>query len=176
MMTGLRKKRTTFMISLGVLLAMDAGLVTYLLWPGANLHSEDQQLRQQYQVMERQVQPLIGIEKKLEDTRASIKTFYDQRVLGQWSQVSIELYKLAQENGVSLQAIKYKADESGLPNLQTVTIDTGISGDYMKIVHFISALERAKPLFVINLVALRGQTGGTVELQISFQTFLKETA
>lgn len=175
-MTGMRKKRANFMVLLGVLLAVDAGLVAYLLWPGANLHAEDQQLRQQGQVMERQVQPLIGIEKKLEDTRANLKKFYDQRVLGQWSQISNEVYKLAQENGVTLQAIKYKADDSGLPNLQTITIDTGISGDYMKIVHFISALERDKPLFVINLVALRGQTGGAVELQISFQTFLKETA
>ena len=174
-MTGMRKKRTNFMVVLGVLLAVDVGLVTYLLWPGANLHAEDQQLHQQFQVMQRQVEPLIGIDKKLEDTRARLKTFYDQRVLGQWSQISNEVYKLAQENGVSLQAIKYKPDESGLPNLQSVTIDTGISGDYLKIVHFINALERAKPLFVINLVALRGQTGGAVELQISFQTFLKET-
>ena len=174
-MTGMQKKRTTFMVVLGVLLALDVGLVAYLLWPSANLQTEEQQLRQQYLVTARQVEPLRGIEKKLEDTRASLKTFYDQRVLGQWSQISSELYKLAQENGVSLQAIKYKADESGLPNLQTVTIETGISGDYLKIVHFINALERAKSLFVINLVALRGQTGG-VELQISFQTFLKETA
>ena len=175
-MTAMQKQRTTFMILLGVFLALDAGLVAYLLWPGANLHAEEQQLHQQYQVMQRQVEPLIGIDKKLEATRASIKTFYDQRVLGQWSQISNEVYKLAQQNGVTLQAIKYKADESGLANLQTITIETGISGDYMKIVHFINALERDKPLFVINLVALRGQTGGTVELQISFQTFLKETA
>jgi len=175
-MTGMQKKRARFIVLLGVLLALDVGLVAYLLWPSANLHAEEQESRQQYLVMERQVEPLKGIEKKLEDTRANISKFYDQRVLGQWSQISIELHRLAQENGVSLQAIKYKVDESGLPNLQAVTIETGISGDYLKIVHFINALERAKPLFVINLVALRGQTGGTVELQISFQTFLKETA
>lgn len=175
-MIGMQRKRRTFVVVLAVILALNVGLVTYLLWPSANLNVEGQQLHQQYQVMERQVEPLKGIEKKLEDTRANLKTFYDQRVLGQWSQISNELYKLAQENGVSLQAIKYKVDDSGLSNLQTVIIETGISGDYLKIVHFINALERDKPLFVINLVALRGQTGGTVELQISFQTFLKETA
>lgn len=162
-------------MALAVLLAIDVGLALYRWWPSANLHAEEQQLRQQHTATERQVAPLKGIEKKLEDTRASLKTFYDQRVLGQWSQISNELYKLAQENGVTLQSIKYKVDDSGLSNLQTVTIETGISGDYLKIVKFITSLERDKLLFVINQVALRGQTGA-VELQISFETFLKETA
>lgn len=175
-MRNLQKTRRNFIVVLAVLLAIDIGLAVYRWWPGANLHAEEQQLRQQYLVTERQVSPLRGIDKKLEDTRASLKTFYDQRVLGRWSQISNELNRLARENGVSLQAIKYKGDDSGLPNLQTVTIETGIAGDYLKIVHFISALERDKLLFVINLINLRGQTGGTVELQISFETFLKETA
>src|SRR5579864_6953371 len=172
----MQKTRRKFIVLLAILLAVDAGMVTYLFWPGSNLRAEEQQLRQQYLVTARQVEPLRGIEKKLEDTRANLKTFYDQRVLGHWSQISNELHKLAQENGVSLQAIKYKADDSGLPNLQTVTIETGIAGDYLKIVRFINALERDKLLFVINVIALRGQTGGTVELQINFETFLKEAA
>lgn len=175
-MTNPQKTRKNFIVAMAVLLAVDVGLATYRWWPGSNLHEEEQQLRQQYLVTERQVAPLRGIDKKLEETRANLKTFYDQRVLGHWSQISNELNKLAKENGISLQAVKYKGDDSGIPNLQTVTIETGISGDYLKIVHFISALERDKLLFVINLISLRGQTGGTVELQISFETFLKEAA
>ncbi|HEY6253529.1 MAG TPA: hypothetical protein VI685_26520 [Candidatus Angelobacter sp.] len=172
----MQKTRRKFVVLLTVLVVIDAGLGTYLLWPGSNTHAEEQQLQQQYMITTLQVAPLKGIEKKLEDTRGNIRKFNSERVLAHWSQISIELHKLAQENGVSLQAIKYRPDDSGLPNLQTVTIETGIAGDYMKIVHFISALERDKLLFVINLIALRGQTGGTVELQISFETFLKEAA
>lgn len=172
----MQKLRNRFIVLLAILLVIDVGLVVYLLWPRSDAHAEEQQLQQQVLVMTRQVAPLHGIEKKLEDTRTNFKTFYGDRVLGHWSQISSELHKLAQANGVTLQAIKYKADDSGLPNLQVVSIETGIAGDYLKIVHFINALERDKLLFVINLVALRGQTGGTVELQISFETFLKEAA
>ncbi|HEY6349009.1 MAG TPA: hypothetical protein VI636_06325 [Candidatus Angelobacter sp.] len=175
-MTTMREIRKRFIVVLAVLATIDAGLVTYLLWPGSNTHAEEQQLQQQFMVTQRQVGPLKGIDKKLEDTRAAIKTFYGERVLAHWSQISNELHKLAQENGVSLQAIKYNAGVSSLSNLQTVTIETGIAGDYLKIVRFINALERDKLLFVINVIALRGQTGGTVELQISFETFLKEAA
>lgn len=173
-MTSLQKTRQKFIVLLAVLLLVDAALAAYRWWPGTNLHTEEQQLRQQYQATERQAAPLRGIENKLQDTRVDLKKFCDQRVIGHWSQISNELHRLAQENGVQLQAIKYKADDSGLPGLQTVNIETGISGDYLKIVKFINALERDKLLFVINLITLRGQTGGLVELQISFETFLKE--
>jgi Tfp pilus assembly protein PilO len=183
--TKLDKKRRTFTVLLGILLAVDVGLAAYLIWPGgssASTRSEVQKLRQDYLLKFKQTAPLIGMDKKLDLTRVDIKKFDAERTAAHWSQISNEVHKLAHEHGVSLQDIHYKPEDSGIPGIQQVEIDTGIAGDYVKIARFINALERDKLLFVINTIALRGQTsqqgqpGGGVELQISFQTFLRETA
>jgi len=175
--SSLKNIRTRFTLLLAILLAIDVGLVAYLVWPGrSDARAEERQLQQEYLVKTRQVTPLIGMDKKLDQTRDAIKAFSADRVLGRWSQISNELHRLAQQSGVSLQSIQYKPEDSGIPNLQVVGIETGIAGDYVKLAHFINALERDKVLFVINQVSLRGQQGGTVELQLSFETFLKEAA
>jgi type IV pilus assembly protein PilO len=171
--------RRRFTLLVAILLAFDVALITYLLWPASSASARDQeerQLQQDLAVKTRQAAPLHGIDDKLKDTRSSIKKFYAERILSQSSQISTELHRLAQENGVTMQGVHYKVEEAGLPNLQRVSIDTGIAGDYLKIARFINALERNKLLFVINQVTLSAPAGGVVQLQIKFQTFLKESA
>ena len=69
----------------------------------------------------------------------------------------------------------YKPDDTGIPNLRVIAIDTGIAGDYLKIARFINAVERDKFVFVINQINFRaGPQGGTVQLQINCETFLQE--
>ena len=183
-MTNLQQKRRTFTVLLAILLAVDVGLAAYLIWPGgssASTRTEVQKLRQDYWLKFKQTSPLIGMDKKLDQTRVDIKKFDAEKTAARWSQISNEVHKLAHETGVSLQDIRYKPEDSGIPGIQQVLIDTGIGGDYVKIARFINALERDKLLFVINQIGLRGQNaqqgqpGGVVELQISFQTFLRET-
>jgi Tfp pilus assembly protein PilO len=177
--SGVQKLRKRFTLLLAIFLAVDVLLVGYLLWPASSTRAredEERQLQQDLAVKTRQVAPLIGIENKLQDTRANIKKFYADRILSQSSQISTELHRLAQQSGVTMQGIRYKVEQAGLQNLQRVDIDTGISGDYLKIAHFINAVERDKLLFVINQISLSAPSGGMVQLQMKFQTFLKETA
>lgn len=179
-MTKLEKVRTIFIFLLAVLLAVDAGLVAYLVWPGGSnqivRQAQEKELQQELIHKTQQVAPLRGIDKKLVETRAGIKKFYADRVPGRWSQISNEVNKLAQENGVTLQDIRYKAEDAGLPGLQRLNIETGVAGDYVKLAHFINALERDKSLFLIHQVSFAGQPTGTVQLQLKFETFLKEAA
>jgi hypothetical protein len=57
-----------------------------------------------------------------------------------------------------------------------VKADITLSGDYAKIAHFINALERDKLVFNVTQIVLNGQQGGgSVDLQIKVDTFLKET-
>lgn len=178
-MTGLQKMRKRFTLLVVVFLAVDAALIAYLLWPAASPHVRDEEERRLHADLGekmRDVAPLTGIDDKLTQTRVNIKKFMAERILGQSSQISNEIHRLARENGVTLQGIRYKFDPAALPNLQKVEIDTGISGDYLKIAHFVNAVERDKLLFVINQVTLSAPQGGAVQLQIKFQTFLKEAA
>lgn len=178
-MTALQKMRRQFTLLLAIFLVIDVALIAYLLWPASNAHARDEeerQLQQEFAAKSRQAAPFHGIEDKLHDTRANIKKFYSERILSQSSQVSAELHRLAQQNNVTMQGIRYKVENSGLPNLQRVDIDTSIAGDYLKIAHFINALERDKLMFVINQISLSAPGTGMVQLQIKFQTFLKEAA
>ena len=173
--------RRVFIVLIAVLLVVDVALVAYLFWPGgsnqASRKAEEQQLRQELTMKTQQVAPLKDIDKKLVGTRADIKKFYAERVSNHWSQISSELHKLEQANGISEQGFRFAPPEdTGLPNLQRVKIETGVSGDYGKIAHFINALERDQLLFVINQVSVTGQATGTVQLQIKFETFLKGAA
>lgn len=175
-MTRLERMRTIFISLLAVLLVADAALAVYVYWPGSTPGSRkqlEQQLNAERVQKNQQMAPLKGIDKKLIDTRAEIKKFCAERVPAYWSQISSELHKLEQANGIPAGTFRYGAEASGLPNLQVVKIDTSIAGDYVKIAHLINALERDKYLFLIDQVTVAQQAGGTVQVQVKFETFLK---
>jgi Tfp pilus assembly protein PilO len=175
---NLERIRMIIISVLGFLLLMDAGLALYLFWPGGasgrTRRAEEQQLQQELAQKSKELAPLKGIDKKLVATRADIKKFYDDRVPEYWSQISSELHKLEQENGIPTQAYRYNTEDSGLPNLELVQVDTGVASDYVKIARFINALERDKYVFLIKQVSVVQQpAAGTVQFQIKFETFLK---
>lgn len=174
---NLERIRTIIISLLGLLLLVDAGLAVYLLWPGGGSgprRAEEQQLQQELVQKSKELAPLKGIDKKLVATRADIKKFYDDRIPEYWSQISSELHKLEQENGIPTQAYHYTTEDSGLPDLERVKVDTGVASDYVKIAHFINALERDKYVFLIKQVSVTQQPAtGTVQFQIKFETFLK---
>lgn len=168
-----------FIALLALVVVLDIGLIGYLVW-GGNKESrrvEEKQLQDTLRLDKMQVVPLNGIDKKLMDTRADIKKFYVDRIPVYWSQISSELHKLEQENGISEKSsVRYTSEDAGLPDLQHVKIETDVAGDYVKIAHFINALERDKLLFLITQVSVSGQAAGNVQLQIKFETFLKRAA
>ncbi|HZD09006.1 MAG TPA: hypothetical protein VE176_12200, partial [Candidatus Limnocylindrales bacterium] len=96
-MNHLEKMRKQFTTILAVLGAVDLLLIIYLLLPGSSPSARAAQeagLREQKQALTREVTPLIGIDKKLAQTRVDVKKFYAEKVPGQFSQISQHLEKL----------------------------------------------------------------------------------
>ena len=171
--------RRRFIAIFAVLGVICIALILYLGWPGSSRSSqrvEENDLKKELDLKMLGAAPLHGIEKKLADSREQINGLYKDRVANRWSIISERVQKIAQETGVSAQNIKYSSDKTGLPDLQRIKIETTVSGDYSKIPRFINALERDKMLFLITQLSLNGQEGGVVQVQIKFDTFLKETA
>src|SRR5690242_14124608 len=115
--------RQRFLVALVVLAVLNIAFLVYLFRPGgsskAARQAEVNELKQQLKLKTKQAEPLIGVDKKLAQTRADIKKFYAERVVGRYSQISEQVQKLALANGVSAtQPIRYKPDDTGLPNLQ----------------------------------------------------------
>ncbi|HYL94056.1 MAG TPA: hypothetical protein VEW69_12970 [Alphaproteobacteria bacterium] len=180
-MSKLRRLRTNILFAIGLLLALDIAFAAYLLWPSrenpAMQHEEESNLQQQLFIKTREVVPLRGMDQKLAKAPAEFKKFYQENIPSQESQISREIQKLARENGVSTQGIRYRLETTPLPGVQRVLIDTGISGDYLRLVHFINALENDRLLFLIEQISLSGEQGGsTVGLKINFVTYLKGTS
>lgn len=178
-MTPIQRMRRRFIAVFAVLGVICIALILYLSWPGSSRSSqlnEEKELKTQLDLKQLGAAPLHGIEKKLSDSREQINELYKDRVANRWSVISERVQKIAQETGVAAQNIRYSADKTGLPDLQRVKIETTVSGDYSKIPRFINALERDKMLFLITQLSLNAQEGGVVQVQIKFDTFLKETA
>jgi len=178
-MTPIQQMRRRFIAIFAVLGVICIALTLYLAWPGnrrVGQRNEEQELKKDLELKQLGAAPLHGIEKKLADSREQINELYQDRVANRWSAISERVQKIAQETGVSAQNIRYSADKTGLPDLQRVKIETTVSGDYSKIPRFINALERDKMLFLITQLSLNGQEGGIVQVQVKFDTFLKETA
>lgn len=178
-MTPIQRMRRRFTVIFAVLGLICISLIVYLVWPGSSgvaQRNEEQELKKQLELKQLGAAPLHGIDKKLADSSKQVDELYKDRVANRWSEISERVQKIAQETGVSAQNIKYSADKTGLPDLQRVNIETTVSGDYGKIPRFINALERDKMLFLITQLSLNGQEGGVVQVQIKFDTFLKETA
>lgn len=180
-MVSLERVRTRFILILVVLGVVDLALIGYMLWSSkTNKVAQEQVLQQKAADLSREVAPLEGIDRKLDQTRADVKKFYAEKVPGQISEISQHLEKLVQESGVTTQGFHYNEEKNpnektDLPGVQRIGIDTTVSGEYSKVAGFINALERDKFVFVITQIALTSSEGGGVALQIKFETFLRET-
>jgi type IV pilus assembly protein PilO len=183
-MNHLAKIRQQFALVLGVLGLVDLLLIIYLLLPGTSASgkaAQEKSLMAQQTALTSEVRPLRGIGTKLGQTRVDIKTFYEQKVPSQFSQISQHLEKLTQEAGVSTMGIHYNEDKNSnneknaLPNIHRINIDTTVTGEYAKVARFINAMEQDKFIFIIDQISLSSQESGVISLQIKFQTFLKDS-
>ena len=89
--------------------------------------------------------------------------FYRDRLPEQYSAVSAELARRAQESGVKLGQVKHDVDHDiPAPGVRSIHIGATVNGNYVNIAKFINALERDKMLFVPASVDLAEGQGGAV--------------
>jgi Tfp pilus assembly protein PilO len=183
-MGNLERARRRFISIVAVLGILDVVLIAYLVWPGTSpsaRQAKEQALQQQLTSLMREVTPLRGIDKKLAQTRVDVKKFYEQKVPSEFSQISQHLDQLVRDAGVTTPSGIHYAQEKNaanekneLPDVQRISVDTTVTGEYSKVARFINALEQDKFVFIINQITLNSaEGGGSVSLQIKFDTFLQ---
>jgi Tfp pilus assembly protein PilO len=176
-MTVVKDARRQFVVILVVLLILDAACLAVLFSPiGESASKRQEHTRALFQELEaktRETVPLERIDQKVADARKQIDQFYEIRFPSQYSSIADELGKLADQNGVKVSNIHYKADPTSLPDLQRITMEASLSGDYLNEVRFINALERSKLFFLVDNITLGEQTGGSVALALQLETYLR---
>ncbi len=174
-----RELRKQAKIALIALAAVDVIAVAMLLSPISGFRTnklrEDEQVRRQWQDEMHKALPVRDIDKKIQEARLQITDFYQDRFPSRTSAVAIELGKVSNENGVKLSNVRYNEDEDSVGGLRHLQMDASLSGDYVKVVKFINALERDKMFFLVSSVALGEQQGGAVTLQVHLETYLRES-
>ena len=176
-MANLRRARKRFTTVAIVLAALDVVAVGFLLSPFGRSRSvrelEYADARRELQMKIRDAVPLRGMDKKLDVARQEIADFYRERFPSQYSAVSSELGKVAGETGVRVSQISYDPKPAEVPNLQQVSINANLDGDYLQVVKFINALERDRMFFIVDSLTLAQEQGGMVRLQLKLETYLR---
>lgn len=126
----------------------------------------------QLKALELQTEPLRGLDKRVDESRAQMQSFYGKRIPTSYSSISNRIGELEVAAGVRLSRIQYSQGGAG-PDLTEIAIDSTISGDYSQILRFINSLERDQTFFVIRAMALAGQQGGQVNLRLNFSTWMR---
>lgn len=178
-MTAIQKMRRNFTVLLYGMGALSLVCLVYLVWPNhstaATRQAEEKALRQELAAKKLQAGPLQDVQEKLARSQQDVKKLTQERVPSRFSDITDTLHKVAQAHGVSAQRIQYDTDKSALAGVSIIKITTAVSGDYTRLAQFINALEREKILFVIKQISLtQQQQAGSVELQIRFETYLKD--
>jgi len=169
-----RHRMITAMAALGV---VDLVLVGFLFspWairPGAREQAL-QQAQREFEVKQREVTPLMGMDQKLSTAQREMDAFYKDRLPPRNSAIVAELGKLASQNGVRLAGAKYEQKPAALSGLTQVKIGAGLEGEYLNAVKFVNAVERDKMFFILDKVGLNSQQGGSVQLTLDLETYIK---
>ena len=176
-MANLRNARKRLTAVAAVLVALDVAALGFFLSPLGRSRSvretEYAEARKEFQIKMRDAVPLRGMDKKLELARQQIAAFYRDRFPAQYSAVSSELGKVANENGVRISQISYDPKPAEIPKLQQVGIHANLDGDYLQVVKFINALERDKMFFMVDSLTLAQEQGGMVRLEVRLETYLR---
>jgi Tfp pilus assembly protein PilO len=173
--------RRRFLITAGVLALISLVAAVYSLFSigptPEEKWREEAQVTQERKTKLAQTAPLADISGKIGKAQQDIRSFYTERLPARYSYVSEEVGKLATQTGVQLSDVRYSPVDSEIPDLQRLTIEANLTGDYSRAVKFINAVERSKMFLLIDNVALAPeQQGGNVTLQIRMQTFLRSGA
>jgi type IV pilus assembly protein PilO len=171
----LRKQARVLLIVLAV---VDVAAAAILMSPVAGFRAaklrQDEQIRKKWQDELHKALPVHDIDKKIQEARGQVTDFYQGRFPEVTSTVAVELGKVSDENNVKLSNVRYQADDETVEGLRRLQMDASLSGDYVKVVKFINALERDKMFFLVDSVVLGEQQGGTVTLHLHLETYLRQ--
>jgi len=179
-MPDLRDTRRKVKIALAAMAVADVVLIGIYFSPLIGTQSSRRARLDQYwrelQIKTRAVEPLLGLDKKIPAAHKQIDEFYKTRLPAQDSAISADIVQLASQSGIKIASVKYDMKDPEVLGLQRVQIEADLAGGYLQLVRFINSLERDQMFFLVDSVALGGEQGGIVRLQLKMETYLKTGA
>ncbi|GEM_PF-5521604 len=121
-------------------------------------------LREDARAKRDSVARLRKIEATLKESAKLGDQFYSTKFLPAetgFATIMEEVERLANSSGVRKSSVSYGVQEiQGRPDLEGVTIDTTIDGDYAKIVRFVNQLEQSQLFLIVDSLGVQSSTTG----------------
>jgi type IV pilus assembly protein PilO len=176
-MPDLRQTRKKMKLTLAVLAGVDLLAAVLYFSPvvgsAESRQMEMNRLQAELTAKTRQVAPLKDLPQKVNIARGQISDFYRNRFPSQNSQIYTELGKVAAENSVKIDQVRYKPADTTSNGLLPIEMEADLSGSYASLARFINAIERDEMFFVINSVTLGGEPQGAGKLNVKLEAYLK---
>lgn len=179
-MAELQRTRGKLKVAIAVMLVLDVATAAVLFSPlvgsAESRRFEKNSLAADLTRKSREIQPLRGMDKKVELAKKQIPQFYSERFAARDSDLAEALGKLASQNGVKILQAKYKQEGAEVADIVPVEIEGNFSGDYLQLVRFINSLERSKLFITVDGVDLASEGAGPVRLQVTMHSYLRSGA
>jgi len=163
-------------VGLTVLLALVCGLAIRLGidWSSTHGSALDRVANKQIELkaLEHQTAPLRGLDQRVTDSRAQMRSFYAKRIPANYSSILTRVGDIEVKSGVRLSRVLYSQGATS-GDLTEISLDAGVSGEYPQIMRFVNGLERDQNFFIVRAMALTGQQGGLVNLRLRVSTWLR---
>ena len=171
---------------LAVLLLADAGLAT-LSWRMASAPKTSEQdlakEAQEVKLLKGDIARVEMIRKDLPQTVADFNRFEKSLLPATtgYSTVTAEVGGLAQKAGLRMQGMAFHQTEvKGRPLLE-VQVETQVEGDYPAVVRFLNGLQRSEDVYVVDSLALAGQTQASgsakgIRVNVRMRTYFRSAA
>src|SRR5919107_1147861 len=126
-MADIRDTRRRVVIALVALLCIDLVAIVILVSPIGRGRTERQErlrhLQTELQNKTRDVAPLQGIDKKVDEAKQQVSSFLSDRLPSRYSEIADELGKTAKANNVQFSDLRYATEETDLADVKRVLID-----------------------------------------------------
>ena len=176
-MADLRHARRRLKIAIGVMLALDLAAAAVLFSPlvgsAESRRFQKNSLAAELTRKNREVQPLRGMDKKIDLAKTQIPEFYSERFAKRNSDIADEVGKMASQNGIKILQAKYKQEDPETSGIVPIEIEANFAGDYLQLVRFINSLERSKLFITVDGVDLANEGTGPVKLQITMHSYMR---
>lgn len=179
-------RKRAVLIALGLLLAVDVALGAYS-WHLASAPRRPQTdweaLTLKLKLRRADIDRADKIRRDIHVTERQFEEFEKSLLPAStgYSSVAVDLGSTAKKVGLQILTLGYK--QKGIPdrNMEEVTIDATVNGDYASVVHFLNDLQRSKNLYAIDGLALASDTQnqagmGPIRVGLHVRTYFRTGA
>jgi plasmid stabilization system protein ParE len=167
-------------IALGVLLAADLGLASFL-WAAARegphaMRARRDRLEAQAKLLRADLRRGQKVRDSLPQAGKQCEDFYQQAFLDSstgYSRIEADLGAIASKAGVTTSGFSFKQKDIKDRGVTEISISTSVEADYPAVIQFINGIERSENFYLLDGLHLASATAGGIRLQLQLHTYFR---